>query len=93
MKTIHVLMMMTTAAALLFFTIVRHPIRFAKSVWPWGWGRRTIVLLVMQSLDNAISFRAKSRSVVRSSSCSSVSPCVIKGPSNFACFRQRTKCG
>ena len=39
--------------------ILRHPIRFAKSVWPWGWGRRTIVLLVMQSLDNAIAFRAK----------------------------------
>jgi cholesterol oxidase len=39
--------------------ILLHPIRFAKSVWPWGWGRRTIVLLVMQSLDNAIAFRAK----------------------------------
>ncbi|MCX7892707.1 MAG: GMC family oxidoreductase [Burkholderiales bacterium] len=45
----------------LLAAILRHPIRFAKSVWPWGWGRRTLVLLVMQSLDNAIAFRAKRR--------------------------------
>jgi cholesterol oxidase len=41
--------------------IIRHPIRFLRSVWPFGWGRRTVVLLVMQSADNAISFRAKRR--------------------------------
>ena len=41
--------------------ILSHPIRFLKTVWPWGWGRRTIVFLVMQSLDNAISFRARRR--------------------------------
>jgi cholesterol oxidase len=41
--------------------IVRHPVRFLKCLWPGGWGRRTIVFLVMQSLDNAISFRAKPR--------------------------------
>lgn len=41
--------------------VVRHPIRFVRSVWPMRWGRRTIVLLVMQSLDNAISFRARKR--------------------------------
>lgn len=41
--------------------IVLHPIRFLKTVWPVGWGRRTIVFLVMQSLDNAISFRARRR--------------------------------
>ena len=40
---------------------VRHPLRFARTVLPFGWGRRTIVLLVMQSLDNAIAFRAKRR--------------------------------
>ena len=39
--------------------ILLHPIRFMKTAWPWGWGRRTLILLVMQSLDNAISFRAK----------------------------------
>ncbi len=41
--------------------IIRHPVHFAKSLWPIGWSRRTIVLLVMQSLDNAISFRSKKR--------------------------------
>ena len=40
---------------------VRHPLDFLKTCWPFGWSRRSIVLLVMQSLDNAISFRAKKR--------------------------------
>jgi cholesterol oxidase len=41
--------------------IVRHPLRFAKTLLPFGWARRTIIFLVMQSLDNAIAFRAKPR--------------------------------
>lgn len=41
--------------------IVRHPIQFLKTLWPLRWSRRTIVLLVMQSLDNAIRFRARPR--------------------------------
>jgi len=40
---------------------VRHPLKFARTLWPFGWSRRTIVLLVMQSLDNAIRFRTKKR--------------------------------
>ncbi|MDH3429556.1 MAG: GMC family oxidoreductase [Gammaproteobacteria bacterium] len=43
----------------LFGNILRHPINFLKTLWPFGWSRKTVVLLVMQSLDNAISFRAK----------------------------------
>ncbi len=39
--------------------ILRHPIRFAKTLWPRGWSRRTIILLVMQTLDNAIALRPK----------------------------------
>ncbi|HET7120196.1 MAG TPA: GMC family oxidoreductase [Solirubrobacterales bacterium] len=39
--------------------IVRHPARFAKLLWPKGWSRRTIILLVMQTLDNAIALRPK----------------------------------
>jgi cholesterol oxidase len=39
--------------------ILRHPIRFAKTLWPGGWSRRTIILLVMQTLDNAIALRPK----------------------------------
>ena len=37
----------------------RHPIRLAKLTWPRGWSRRTIIVLVMQTLDNAIALRAK----------------------------------
>jgi len=40
---------------------VRHPVRLLKSLWPVGWARRTVVLLVMQTLDNAISFKAVPR--------------------------------
>lgn len=32
--------------------VARHPIRFLKSLWPFGWARRTGILLVMQSLPN-----------------------------------------
>jgi cholesterol oxidase len=39
--------------------LLRHPLKFLQSLWPFGWSRRSIVFLVMQSLDNAISFRAK----------------------------------
>lgn len=39
--------------------IVRHPWRFMRSLSPAHWGRRTVIFLVMQSLDNAIAFVAK----------------------------------
>jgi cholesterol oxidase len=39
--------------------VVRHPVTFLKTLWPVGWSRRSVLLLVMQSLDNAISFRAR----------------------------------
>ena len=38
--------------------IVRHPVNFAKILFPHHWSRRTIILLVMQTLDNAIALRA-----------------------------------
>lgn len=40
---------------------VRHPLRFLRTLWPFGWSRKSIILLVMQSLDNAMSFRARKR--------------------------------
>ena len=39
--------------------IVRHPKRFAKTLWPRRWSSRTIIVLVMQTLDNAIALRPK----------------------------------
>jgi cholesterol oxidase len=41
--------------------VLRHPILFARTLWPFGWSRRSLLLLVMQSLDNAMSFRARRR--------------------------------
>ena len=37
--------------------ILRHPASFAKILWPRGSSRRSIILLVMQTLDNAIALR------------------------------------
>jgi cholesterol oxidase len=39
--------------------IIRHPGKFAKVMWPKGWSSRTIIVLVMQTLDNAIALRPK----------------------------------
>ena len=33
---------------------VRHPVHLARTLNPRGWSKRTIIVLVMQSLDNAI---------------------------------------
>jgi len=42
-------------------TVLRHPLTFLKTLWPRGWSRRTVLFLVMQTLDNAIAFRARRR--------------------------------
>lgn len=41
--------------------IASHPWQWLKTLWPVGWSRRTVLLLVMQSLDNAIALRARKR--------------------------------
>ncbi len=38
--------------------MVRHPVKLVRTLNPRGWSRRTIIVLVMQSLDNAIALRA-----------------------------------
>jgi cholesterol oxidase len=45
--------------------ILRHPVRWLKTLWPVGWSRRMVMLLVMQSRDNAIAFRARKRRLGR----------------------------
>jgi cholesterol oxidase len=37
----------------------RHPVAFLRLFDPRGWSRRTIIVLVMQTLDNAIALRAR----------------------------------
>jgi cholesterol oxidase len=39
--------------------MIRHPLKSLRVLWPFGWSRNTIILLVMQTLDNAIALRAK----------------------------------
>jgi cholesterol oxidase len=39
--------------------VLRHPLNFLKIMRPKGWSRRTIIILVMQTLDNAIALRPK----------------------------------
>jgi len=41
--------------------ILRRPGQFARTLSPFGWSRRSITLLVMQTLDNAIALRARPR--------------------------------
>lgn len=42
-------------------SILLHPFQWLKTILPIGWSRRTVMLLVMQALDNAIAFRARKR--------------------------------
>lgn len=37
-----------------FVSILRHPIRFLRLSWPFGWAKRTVIMLTMQTLDNSI---------------------------------------
>lgn len=42
-------------------TVLRHPIRFIRTLWPYHWSRRTVILLVMQTIDNSIALKPKRR--------------------------------
>lgn len=37
--------------------IARHPLNFLRTLWPVGWARRTIILLVMQTLESSLHLR------------------------------------
>jgi cholesterol oxidase len=34
--------------------ILCHPLTFLRTLWPFGWARRSVILLVMQTLDNSV---------------------------------------
>ena len=44
--------------------VIRHPLRWLRTLWPLGWSRHMVTLLVMQALDNAIAFRPRRRWLV-----------------------------
>ncbi len=40
---------------------LRHPVEALKNLYPFGWARRTMILLVMQTFDNKMAFAWKRR--------------------------------
>jgi cholesterol oxidase len=40
---------------------IRHPIKFARAGWPFGFARQTLILLVMQTIDATLRFRLRRR--------------------------------
>jgi cholesterol oxidase len=48
-----------TRPLMMLANIARHPLRFLRGRWPIGWSARTLVVLVMQTSDNAIAFRPR----------------------------------
>ena len=44
-----------------FGNVVRHPIDFARTLWPFGSAKKGIILLVMQTHDNSISLTMRRR--------------------------------
>ena len=43
------------------WAIVRHPLDYMRTLWPLGWARRTVILLVMQTLENSVRVYRKRR--------------------------------
>lgn len=41
--------------------IALHPLQWLKTLWPVGWSRHMVTLLVMQTLDNGIALRPRKR--------------------------------
>lgn len=40
---------------------LRHPLDFLRTLWPFGWAQRTVILLVMQTLRNHMRMRLSRR--------------------------------
>ena len=42
-------------------TVLRHPLAFVRCLVPFGWAKRTAILLVMQPVDNHLTYRLRRR--------------------------------
>jgi cholesterol oxidase len=42
-------------------TVLRHPLQFLRSIVPFGWAKKTAILLVMQPIDNHLRYRLRRR--------------------------------
>ena len=63
--------------------LLRHPLRSLRLLWPFGWSRRTIILLVMQTTDAAMRLIPKRRLLGRAYGCR---------PSRIPSVRTRSTC-
>jgi cholesterol oxidase len=43
------------------WTMLSHPLDALRTLWPFGWAKRSVILLVMQTLDNSIRVFRKRR--------------------------------
>src|SRR5258708_29533941 len=43
--------------------VIRHPVSFARRLWPFEWAKRTVLVRLMQNVDNAMRFRARRRAL------------------------------
>jgi len=57
MHRLGVVALAAAAAAVLPVAALAHPLDFLRTQVPWGWAKRTVILLVMQPLDNHLSVR------------------------------------
>ena len=44
--------------------MLRHPLRTLRLLWPFGWSRRTVILLVMQTIDDGHAARSEAPAVL-----------------------------
>jgi cholesterol oxidase len=42
-------------------TVLRHPLQFLRTVVPFGWAKKSAILLVMQPVDNHLQYRLRRR--------------------------------
>lgn len=42
-------------------TVIRHPLQFLRTAVPFGWAKKTAILLVMQPIDNHLKYRLRRR--------------------------------
>ena len=60
----------------------RHPLTFLKLLDPRGWSRRTIIVLVMQTLDNAIALQGHAHAARRAAADRAATPSARSRPSS-----------
>jgi cholesterol oxidase len=44
-----------------WWSALRHPVKFVRAGWPFGFARQTLILLVMQTIDSTLKFALRRR--------------------------------